>query len=123
MTEDLKLFSKALRHYAKRLQNLANDEIINQENGKIREDIQTNSKKALEVADEIDSYNSENSAKDYTTWVKCALALYKKDLKESMGILEQKIGIRIPMKNTLDEIRHIEDIFENRNWDEPTFDM
>ncbi len=121
--DDLKLFSKALRHYSKRLTKLLEDEeIIEHGNGKIRDDIQTNSKKALEVADEMDNYKSENSTNDHVTWVKCALAFYKKDLKESMKMLDKKIGIKIPMKDTLDEIRYIEKIFKNRDWDEPTLD-
>jgi len=121
--DDLKLFSKALRHYSKRLKKLQDDEeILEQGNGKIKEDIETNSQKALEVADEMDNYKSENSTNDYVTWVKCALAFYKKDLKESIKLLEDKIGIKIPMANTVDEIRLIEKIFADRNWDEPTLD-
>jgi len=119
----LETYAKALRHYSKRLTKLQDDEeILEQGNGEIQRDIKESSAKALEISQEFDQYNSGHTLMDYLPLIKCALAFYKKDLKESMKMLEKKMGIKIPTRHTLDEIKFIDKIFYDMNWDEPTLD-
>ena len=116
------MFSKSLRHYSERLIRLKEDDDIKKANNILKQDLDENSKKALEIAGDIDQYKSNNTISDYLTLIKCALVLYKNDLIEGSSTIQKKIGVRIPLRNVGGEIKHIENIFEARGWDEPKLD-
>lgn len=120
--KDYELFVKSLEHYSERLCKLKTDDELQHGSNLIKKDLQENSNKALEVAQDFEAYKSNNTTNDHLALLKSALTLYKRDLQEGSITLQKKMGVKISLKNVCDEISHIEDIFESRNWDEPTLD-
>lgn len=114
---DFNLFSKALRHYSERLVEIQKDEEIKQGNDTLREDLNQNSKKSLELAQLIDEKKTENMSHEDIVMLKSALGLYKKDLIESKESLKKKIGIEVPLENVENEIKLIDSNMERRRWE------
>ena len=113
--KDVKLFSRVLRHFSERLVALQEDE-IKHGNEILKQDMIENSKRALEMAQDMDDGKTANPSNDTLTLIKSALELYKKDLEVSTESLIKKLGITISHKNVDDTIRLINNNLEHRRW-------
>ena len=109
--DDFEITKDALTHYSKRLQELKNDEDVAKGNDMIQEDIETNSKELLEIANHLES-KSSNTFKDYREVICSALTLYQKDLENSKKTLLEKLGenVRFKWDKIDDEIKKVEAI-------------
>ncbi|KAG2478958.1 MAG: Exonuclease SbcC [Nitrosopumilales archaeon] len=113
---DFELFCRALQHYSQRMTDLKEDEEIKNGNNILKQDLEDNSKLALEVADLLIDYHSNNVTSDHVELIKSALELYKDDLLVNSESLKKKLKVEISLKNLDDEIRNIDRVMRVRDW-------
>lgn len=115
--KDFELFCRALQHYSKRLKDIEDDDDIQNGNSIIKQDLKENAKKALTVAELLTDYKSENVTRDHIEMIKASLNLYKQDLVESGENLKKKLAVYISLRNLNNEVKHIEHVIYNRDWE------
>jgi hypothetical protein len=117
LTKDyFELMSRALTHYAKRFEELKeNEEITKLGNTLVVRDLEDNTKKALEIAEELVRLRSNNTMSDNQKIITSAMDAYLADLGKSKKALEDILSKNnmtfYTLRNINDEIRALEEYF------------